>query len=702
MEKPFDFKKYLCQVHKPHRVNPAAAAKLTGTRIDSSWSIHYPADAGIVLQNAAFDLKEYFAVSMDLSLSLKADGAAGPKQITIVPDPALGERSFRLQAGEGILLSGVNERYAAQACYALEDALNLNEAPILEPQEKTYQVRFSPRTIHTGLESGNYPNEHLRMLAHAGIDAIQIGVGGVWEDPAKLAYVNDVIARAKNYGIDVYTFSPFHNEMHPDDPGAYEYYDGMYGRLFDLCPDLKGLKIVGECCEFPSHDPRTTGKTWRESIHDEKPSPGWFPCEDYPKFVSLLRDVIRAHKPDADLIFWTYNWGFERADLREALMRAVPEDITMMATFEMFEKFHIKPNVDEVCTDYTLWFIGPGEYFRTESAICRERGIRMYSMTNTGGDTWDIGTVPYLPAPQRWIQRWKAVAEAQDTLRLDGIMESHTYGFWPSILPEISKYAFMTPETDLDALLRRLVIRDFGEENADDVLHAFSLFSEGMAHCVSTNEDQYGPCRVGPSYPLFFKYWEPIPIGPESKKNPNHESNPVYRYNLDLEDKLVYETEEYETMARLYDAGCAQLAAVIRRMEGPKAEAARRLWGVARFIGNTARTTYHLKRWHLLKGKLGIYVDTRPIWCGGRKNMPDAESAKKPLVPAADPRPIVLELIDIARDELANAEDTLPLVEADSRLGYTQELDYCAAPEQIRWKIAMLKKTVEEELLPLL
>ena len=491
MEKPFDFFRTLCQVHKPHRVNPAVAP--AGTVVDSSWSIHYPADAGIVLQNAVFDLQEYFSASMDLPLKLAADGAVGPKRISVGVDPSLAERSFRLAIGEGITLSGVNERYAAQACYALEDMMNLNEGPFAQPQEKTYQARFSPRTIHTGLNSGNYPNEHLRMLAHAGFDAIQLGVGGVWEDPARLARVNDVIARAKNYGIDVYTFSPFRNEMHPDDPGAYEYYDRRYGHLFDICPDLKGLKIVGECCEFPSHDPRTTGKPWRQSVNDEKPSPGWFPCSDYPKFVSLLRDVIRAHKPDADLVFWTYNWGFERADLREALMRAVPDDITMMSTFEMFEKFHIKPGVEEVCTDYTLWSIGPGEYFRTESAVCRERGIRMYSMTNTGGDTWDIGTVPYLPAPQRWIERWKAVVKAQDELRLDGIMESHTYGFWPSILPEISKYAFMIPETDLDTLLRRLVVRDFGEENADDVLHAFSLFSDSVAHCVFTNEISTAP-----------------------------------------------------------------------------------------------------------------------------------------------------------------------------------------------------------------
>ncbi|MBR7106454.1 MAG: hypothetical protein IKC88_05650, partial [Opitutales bacterium] len=87
---------------------------------------------------------------------------------------------------------------------------------------------------------------------------------------------------------------------------------------------------------------------------------------------------------------------------------------------------------------------------------------------------------------------------------------------------------------------------------------------------------------------------------------------------------------------------------------------------------------------------------------GGRKNMPDAEPAKLPLIPAKNPKGIVLELIDILKREIANAEDTIPLVEANSRLGYEQEYDYAAAPEQIRWKIQMAEKTLKEELLPLL
>ncbi len=61
-----------------------------------------------------------------------------------------------------------------------------------------------------------------------------------------------------------------------------------------------------------------------------------------------------------------------------------------------------------------------------------------------------------------------------------------------------------------------------------------------------------------------------------------------------------------------------------------------------------------------------------------------------------------MELTDILKREIANAEDTIPLTEANSRLGYSQEFDYCCTPEQLRWNIEMAERTLTEELLPLL
>ena len=52
--------------------------------------------------------------------------------------------------------------------------------------------------------------------------------------------------------------------------------------------------------------------------------------------------------------------------------------------------------------------------------------------------------------------------------------------------------------------------------------------------------------------------------------------------------------------------------------------------------------------------------------------------AVKSLVPAKDPVPIVLEMIDITYHEINNVEATIPYVEADSHLGFNQKLKYTA------------------------
>ena len=702
MEKHLDFEKRMVAIHKPNRVNPEALQTVKGTRITPDWKITYPADAGIVLVNAAADLQDYFAVSMNLNLALETAAAPAAKTIYVAVDASLPERGFRTQVTDGIILTGVNERIAAQASYALEDALNMNEAPIIAEGDSTRQMRFSFRTINSGMHDEEYPDKHLQMIAHSGLTAVDVYLREILTDPAEAERVNDLVKRAASYGLDVYAFPHFKNTVHPDEPGAFEHYDGMYGRVLELCPGLKGFIIVGETCEFPSKDQRTTGKSWRESLNDEKSSPGWFPCYDYPQFVALLRDVVKAHSEDTEMVFWTYNWGYEEQELREELMRNVPQDITMMATFEMFEKVDVAPYIQEITTDYTLWQIGPGKYYSSESKIARERNVRMYCMANTGGNTWDIGGVPYLPAPQRWIQRWKAVADTQDNLKMDGIRESHSYGYWPSFLSEMAKYAFMTPAVDMDELLDKIIVRDFGKEHVEPVRKAFALFSEGMSHCVSTNEDQYGPSRVGPSYPLVFKQWEMIPNCAATGKQVNFEGWPVYTYNLDLSEKLQYETDEFLTMARLFEAGCTILSAVIDKMEGAKKADAMHILQVAQYIANNALTVYHVKRWHYLKGQLGIYVEGRATWVGGRKNMPDARKAVKPLIPVENKEPVLLEMLAIAKAEIQNARNTIPLVEANSRLGFEKEYGYSADREHLEWKIRLAEKMIEEELLPAL
>ena len=92
----------------------------------------------------------------------------------------------------------------------------------------------------------------------------------------------------------------------------------------------------------------------------------------------MLNKVIHSYDSMAELVFWTYNWGYEDENLRKELLRNIPSDVTMMATFEMYEKVEISEDINEYSTDYTLWQIGPGKYFSSEAKAAKEKNLKMY------------------------------------------------------------------------------------------------------------------------------------------------------------------------------------------------------------------------------------------------------------------------------------------------------------------------------------
>ena len=49
----------------------------------------------------------------------------------------------------------------------------------------------------------------------------------------------------------------------------------------------------------------------------------------------------------------------------------------------------------------------------------------------------------------------------------------------------------------------------------------------------------------------------------------------------------------------------------------------------------------------------------------------------------------------LAREEIANAEATIPLVEADSRLGWEPSMEYMTDRAHLEWKIERCRRTVD-------
>ena len=95
-------------------------------------------------------------------------------------DKSLGPRKYRVRISKGgVAVTAGSPRIAAQAFYHLEDLMNLRRAPFLKCGEETREHLFSPRMTHSAWGLDEFPEGHLRQIAHAGIDAIVVFIRDV-------------------------------------------------------------------------------------------------------------------------------------------------------------------------------------------------------------------------------------------------------------------------------------------------------------------------------------------------------------------------------------------------------------------------------------------------------------------------------------------------------------------------------------------
>lgn len=680
MEKAYEFRNRLLQVHKNDIRDPERTAKAGEFFLPDVVTIGIEKNAGEVVRTAAQDFCDFLRDSMGITgvvHSGKADAV-----ITAALGTDLGAyatyKGFRIDTDEnGISIAGHDDRGIAQAFFYLEMMMEFEKAPVMTFGRVEKKPMFSPRMIHSGYGLDEYPEEYLARVAHEGRDVILVFTKGVNETPHGYANFNDLIRRAARWGLDVYAYSYMVSNMSPEDPEAEAFYENTYGKLFRECPGLGGVTLVGESVEFPSKDPHVAKGRYFETYVDGLPtgkvSSGWYPCYDYPIWLNLLKRIVRKYNEKADIVFWSYNWGSQPEEARVALIESLPTDISLQATFEMFE-----PKLYETgygrCADYTLSFEGPGRYFRSEAIAAKKRGIRLYSMTNTGGTTWDFGTIPYEPMPYQWMRRFAAMRKAHDDWGLVGLMESHHFGFTPSFISRLGNLAFLEPREDMHVLLEKILKSEFGEANYAQVNAAMEAWSDAIRYYTPCGNDQYGAFRVGPAFPFCFIGRYMIPSDPKAMFG-NRITEPMYtpgKKNTAPMSILIHEEiRSLQTMRKLMDAGVASLEAAPEQNE----ELAR-LINLGKYIANAVTTGMHAKQWYVLKTKVCAEEDR--VRYGQLLDDMDA-------------------LLD---KEIENTDATFPLVEADSRLGWEPSMLYIGNAWYLDWKkrqVACVRREIENQ-----
>ncbi|MBO4303822.1 MAG: hypothetical protein J6A21_04500 [Lentisphaeria bacterium] len=690
LEQHYDFRRELNEVHKRDRRDLKAVPAKNEVVIDDSWCIVLPPDAGRVVDCAAEDLQDYFRVSMGIYLPLVRETSRSKAIVLSVKADKKKKRSYKFEvASDKVLITGTDPEGTGQGCYFIEDLMNLRSAPFLEKQKIFREPVFSPRMTHSGWGLDQFPDSHLNAIAHAGFDSVLLFVKAPNLTTHGFMDFNDLIDRCEKYGLGVYFYSYLPSFKSPDDPDADEFFEASYGAVFKESPRARGLILVGESCSFPSKDPRTNGKKWgspRTGIADGRPSPGGFPCSDYPDWLNAVRKAVHKYSPDADIVFWTYNWGRAPAKARIDLINALPSDVSLEVTFEMFELIKKYPNHQMVQPDYSITFPGPGFYFTSEAEAARKRNLRLYTMANSAGRTWDFGVAPYVPAPFQWLKRFDAMLEAHEKWNLSGVMDSHHYGWFPSEICECAKWCFWKPAADGKKMLEKIAERDFGKKAAKEVIQAWKLWSSAMDSYTPGYDDQSGPLRVGPSYPFIF---HPV-LYPHTEQNmvfPTYPQSPVgagWVRTMYCPEHVYQMTncgrrfpEDIRIMGnalKIWEKGNAIMRKALAKVPQEKKEKAEKAAGVGFFCCNTIRTMIHTKRWWLLNKKLEVEYDF-------------GKAGK-----------LLDEMNEVLEEEEKNVRDTIPLVEKDSRLGWEASMDYMCDKWHLEWKLAQIGNLMENTL----
>ena len=712
-EKKYQFRERMCEVHRPGLRNDAALVGKDGLLLDGRFAICLYEGAEIVARRAAADLADCLRVSYGVTVAVIEGSAPFAVRFRLASDapdtaPSGSEvRAYRIViTADGVTITANTERGFFPAIVYLEDMMAEAEGPLLAYGDIDRRPLFSPRMVHSGYELDEFPEDYIRRLVHDGYDTLLTYVRGAGESARGKTDFNVLIDLAASYGLDVYAYSYIISEKHPDDEGAEEYYESTYGRLFRESPGFRGVVFVGESCEFPSHDERVYPWLCRYHPKDmpiKKCFSRNFPVSDYPDWLNLVKRVIRKYSPEADILFWSYNWGGRPAAERVALIDNLPLDVSLQATFEMYEPLPAPEGVVERATDYTICYPGPGKYFISEAEAAKRRGLRLYTISNTAGMTWDVGVIPYVPAPFAWAERYDKLIECHDRYGLSGLMESHHYGAYPSIIAELSREMGWVPRRPFKEHLEAILIREFGKENLADALKAFEHASEGIRHDVPTVEDQYGPLRVGPAYPLVTETADPIPPDPESPRVASSHTFTAYGMKtawlnphcLEIPRRILFEMDEFSRMRDEYDAAAEIFRAIAERSEGRRRTEAGRLAALTYFMARTAETTVNVKRFSVLRRAVMEWRGIKPMILTATEEW-HREVAAYYGVDAITEENVLALAEPIVRAECENAERVLPALAYDSRLGYEPSMEYTTDPYRIAWKIEYSKKAYEE------
>ncbi|MCX7429281.1 MAG: hypothetical protein NTW96_27110 [Planctomycetia bacterium] len=700
--------------------------------VTSDWTIVAPPEGNVVMDTAVADLRMFFERVMDMKLNVarepitsetrkreKAIILADAKALAGEAEGLQGSESYRVIAGPGqILLCGADDRGAMRAAYYLEDKMGFAAGPFVEAGTVTRRCMFSPRltqrvgpfnTFLTELSQPTiYTDGFLSTISHQGFNGLYL-YGNLEEltydsktfpelnnsqiprisspelfpevldkDAVNRRYqrLNDLIVRAKKYGVDVYLYYAT-NYHHPVPEELYKKYPDCRGvgwgramctsnprverylaettrNLFRRAPGLKGLVMIFDSEGFMSC----------ATNHSACPRCKLRNPEDIAaEFITTVDAAMKEVDPQTELIAWSYYTGHPK--WVAAAIPKMPKDVTFQANFGKGSIVE-RGGVRHVSGDYLISEVGPPPHFVEHAKAVVEHGMKLSAKTEHSYAN-EFVNVPYIPIPQQFHRRVMAIRQYP----VRALLANWTHqGYSPNPNAEILKWYSWDNEPPIDRLLLDMASREYGAEAAPGFVRAWGHFSKAITYYPYSDSvaRHPGPIQVAPAQPLY--------LDPKKKVAGDWRS-----FVNDLGGTQPWGPEIAVKYFGLLDdewqKGLDVMSEAMDKVPAEKQPAARREFGIAKSILCSVRSYMNVTRFFVARQR--FYAEPDKTWREA----------------------ILAEMRGIAEAELTNAREALVVCEADSRIGYASGGSHIGGlytPASIRAKIEQVEKMIGEEM----
>lgn len=721
VEELYDYHKHLstAPIHTWKRRSGAVAREDEMSIPNQGWRLVNISGADIVIQTATQDFQDYLAVSHGVIIEREAmstlhdwKGLSGcvvvgtreqlPGCGTALKNP----KDYEIQVTPGrIVICGYDERGAMFGLYNLESRMNLREAPFLPKNLTTVRHSlYDTRMALSWLGWMEWPDTLLSHLAHDGFDGIFVGV---YTNPngdrstaenstdfyARLMYKNrsqdprvvkDLIQRASKYGLKVYTQIIYQYLGTPESEMKLR---ELVRDIVNEFPEIQGYILLTEGFWYQ----RWGGGRGASKEYIQEWADNWTDA------VGIVEEECHKINPSLEILPWEYNIDFrpQSAEIKRYFIQQLPQNTIPMLTWENGKSFEID-GMQGYLRDYSLNQIGPAEVTEAQMDEARKRSMKVYSKVDTFA-SWQYGTIPYLPCPQQWRDRYRAL----ENHGVNGTLESWTSGYKPNVISNLRAWTCWTDSLPFDELLKQTAAVIFGENQQEQVVKAWDHFSHAIRYVPDTGPNMGTNNAVG--NPLFFEmppartatfmysWTDP------AKNMPN--LNPYWPFTV---SRMVFfpdfsnKTNRAEQYARsatgiVAGEGIQILPVFLKYLKKAIEEMEQGL------------TLYRAAAMNAPEEKRPVAVKEVVVAEQLQRMMQsdysilEFEDLRLKLVKAEGKKEIqaILDKMEaILKDEIERTEQSLLAATRDSRLGFQYEQDYVYTPYSLKEKLGVLNETL--------